>query len=156
MRRLTSPRRQERDERGSVSVYFLLITTAVIAATGLLIDGGETLAARAQAADHAEQAARAGIQQLQLDRLRAGTITPLPARAVAVAENYLHGFGDTGTATLNGNTLTVTARRTIPARILQAFGINGFTATGTGTATLAAGIAAPGDTVAGTGRGARP
>ena len=140
-----APARDEH-ERGSVSVYFLLAATAVIAATGLLVDGGETLAARAQAIDHAEQAARAGIQQLELDQLRDGHLVPAPARAIATAEGYLHAHGDTGTATLHGHTLTVTARRTLPSRILQAFGLRGFTATGTGVATLVTGIAAPGDT----------
>ena len=139
-------RTREEDERGSASIYFLFAAIAVIAATGLLIDGGETLAARAQAVDHAEQAARTGIEQLRLDQLRDGHLVPQPARAIAAAQNYLHAYGDTGTATLHGRTLTVTARRTVPSRILQAFGVTGFTATGTGVATLVAGIAAPGDT----------
>ena len=139
-------RTREEDERGSASIYFLFTAIAVIAAAGILVDGGETLAARAQAIDQAEQAARTGIQQLQLDQLRAGHILPAPARAIAAAESYLHASGDTGTATLYGHTLTVTARRTVPSRILQAFGIKGFAATGTGTAALVAGIATPGDT----------
>lgn len=148
-----APSRDEH-ERGSASVYFLLAATAIIAATGLLVDGGETLAARAQAIDQAEQAARTGIQQLELDQLRDGNLVPSPARAITAAENYLHAYGDTGTATLHGRTLTVTARRTIPSRILQAFGLTGFTATGRGVATLVAGIAAPGDT--GRAQGAQP
>ncbi|WP_051451318.1 hypothetical protein [Actinospica robiniae] len=144
----------EEHERGSASVYFLLAATAIIAATGLLVDGGETLAARAQAIDQAEQAARAGIEQLQLDQLRDGRLIPASARAIDTAENFLRAHGDTGTASLHGHTLTVTARRTIPARILQAFGLRGFTATGTGVATLVAGIATPGDT--GRNQGTRP
>jgi Flp pilus assembly protein TadG len=139
-------RTKDESERGSASVYFLIAATAVIVATGLLVDGGETLAARAQAVDRAEQAARAGIEQLQLDELRDGHIAPAPARAIAVAENYLHAHGETGTAILQGRTLTITARHTIASRILQVFGRTGFTATGQGTATLVAGIAAPGDT----------
>jgi Flp pilus assembly protein TadG len=145
MNHKTTGTRRHEEERGSASIYFLLTATAVIIATGLLVDGGETLAARAQVIDHAEQAARAGVEQLELDQLRDGHPTPAPAHAITVAEHYLHQAGDTGTAEITGQTLTVTAQRTIASRILGAFGIGRFTATGKGVATLVAGVATPGD-----------
>lgn len=132
-------------ERGSASVFFLLTTTAVIAAIGLLVDGGEILAAKAQTIDHAEQAARAGAQQLDLDHLRGGQITLLPAQAAAAVNAYLRQDGETGTTTVTGNRVTVRATRTIRARILGAFGVPGLTETGTGTAMLIPGIATPND-----------
>ena len=133
-------------ERGSASVFFLLTTTAVIAAAGLLIDGGEVLAGKAQTIDEAEQAARTGVQQLHLDQLRNGHIALDPAQAAAAVDAYLHRYGETGTATVTADQVTVTARRTIPSRILAVFGVPGLTATGTGTAILVPGIAAPDDT----------
>lgn len=133
-------------ERGSASVFFLLTATAVVAAAGLLIDGGEILAGKAQTIDNAEQAARTGAQQLRLDRLRSGQIALQPAQAAAAVNAYLRRYDETGTATVTADHVTVTARRTIPSRILAVFGIPGLTATGTGTATLVPGIAAPDDT----------
>lgn len=126
-------------------MFFLLITTAVIAATGLLVDGGEVLAGKAQTIDQAEQAARAGAQQLNLDHLRDGEISLVPARAAAAVDTYLHQYGETGTTTVTGNRVTVKATRTIRSRILGAFGIPSLTATGVGTATVIPGIAAPND-----------
>ncbi|MEU6713205.1 pilus assembly protein TadG-related protein [Nonomuraea sp. NPDC046802] len=57
-------------ERGSMSVFTVLFSVAVFLLAGLLVDGGSAINARLRAADVAEQAARAGADQLDVDHLR--------------------------------------------------------------------------------------
>ncbi|MDP4506645.1 flp pilus-assembly TadE/G-like family protein [Nonomuraea turcica] len=58
-------------ERGSMSVFTVLFSVAVFLLAGLLVDGGAAINARLRAADVAEQAARAGADQIDVDHLRA-------------------------------------------------------------------------------------
>ncbi|WP_051451395.1 pilus assembly protein TadG-related protein [Actinospica robiniae] len=132
-------------ERGSATIFFLIASTAVLLAIGLLVDVGETLAAKAAAVEQAQQAARTGAQQLNTDSLRAGTLVIDPARAAAAAVAYLHDQGDTGSTTVRGHDVVVQARHVYHNRILSFFGLHQFTATATGTAALVSGIANPGD-----------
>src|SRR5664279_4932205 len=59
-----------RPEEGSVALYMAIITVALLAMAGLVIDGGSAIAARSKAADLAQQAARAGANALAPDSLR--------------------------------------------------------------------------------------
>lgn len=67
LRRLRDP--GERD-RGTVTLYIVLFTPAVFVLAGLLLDGGRAIHARQRAADMAEQAARAGANQIDTATLR--------------------------------------------------------------------------------------
>ncbi|UBU14609.1 TadE/TadG family type IV pilus assembly protein [Nonomuraea gerenzanensis] len=58
-------------ERGSMSVFTVLFSVVVFLLAGLLVDGGSAINARLRAADVAEQAARAGADELDVDHLRA-------------------------------------------------------------------------------------
>ncbi|MGW0801862.1 TadE/TadG family type IV pilus assembly protein [Nonomuraea sp. NPDC002799] len=58
-------------QRGSMSVFTVLFSVAVFLLAGLLVDGGSAINARLRAADVAEQAARAGADQVDVDHLRA-------------------------------------------------------------------------------------
>lgn len=58
-------------ERGSMSVFTVLFSVVVFLLAGLLVDGGSAINARLRAADVAEQAARAGADQIDVDHLRA-------------------------------------------------------------------------------------
>src|SRR3712207_7980324 len=49
-----------RSERGTVTVFVVVFMSALLAVAGLVIDGGNLLAARRHAANVAESAARAG------------------------------------------------------------------------------------------------
>lgn len=144
---MTRPHRpaQAEAERGSVTVFFLVTTAAIIAALGLAADVGETLAISAQVTDEAEQAARIGADQLNLADLRAGHITIDPATATAAAQTYLRQFGDTGTVTVHGTDLDVSAQRPILAQFLEVLGVPGLTARGAGAATDIPGVAGPND-----------
>ncbi|MER7501205.1 flp pilus-assembly TadE/G-like family protein [Nonomuraea pusilla] len=59
-------------ERGSMSVFTVLFSVVVFLLAGLLVDGGAAINARLRAADVAEQAARAGADQVDVESLRAG------------------------------------------------------------------------------------
>jgi Flp pilus assembly protein TadG len=58
-----------RRDKGSMSVFTVLFSVVVFLLAGLLIDGGSAINARLRAADVAEQAARAGADQIDLDHL---------------------------------------------------------------------------------------
>ncbi|MEV4011080.1 flp pilus-assembly TadE/G-like family protein [Nonomuraea angiospora] len=57
-------------ERGSMSVFTVLFSVVVFLLAGLLVDGGAAINARLRAADVAEQAARAGADEIDVDHLR--------------------------------------------------------------------------------------
>ena len=63
-------RLREHPERGSLSVYVVIIAAVLMLVAGLCIEGGRVLNARATMADQAEQAARAGVQRLSMAKLR--------------------------------------------------------------------------------------
>ncbi|WP_336207675.1 pilus assembly protein TadG-related protein [Nonomuraea sp. LPB2021202275-12-8] len=54
-----------------MSVFTVLFSVVVFLLAGLLVDGGSAINARLRAADVAEQAARAGADEIDIDHLRA-------------------------------------------------------------------------------------
>ncbi|MGH3243037.1 MAG: TadE/TadG family type IV pilus assembly protein [Spirillospora sp.] len=91
--------RTERDlaeqDRGTIALYTVLFTPIVLLLAGLLVDGGLALHARQRAADMAEQAARAGADQIDTDELRrTGEPVLDPARARAAACDLLAAYPD--------------------------------------------------------------
>lgn len=69
MKRLLERWRTGRD-LGTISMFTVLFTPAVFVLGGLLVDGGLAIHARQRAADMAEQAARAGANQIDEAALR--------------------------------------------------------------------------------------
>jgi hypothetical protein len=123
-------------EEGMVTAFVVVFTLALFLLAGLVLDGGLALAARVQAIDDAQAAARSGAQAIDLPTYRAtGQIVLDPTQAAADAENYLAAAGHTGTVTVNGDQVTVTVTITQPTQILDIAGIDHFTETGTGSAT---------------------
>jgi hypothetical protein len=123
-------------EDGTVTAFVVVFTLALILMAGLVLDGGLTLAAKIQAINEAQAAARAGTQAIDLSTFRAtGQITLDSAQATTDADNYLAAAGHTGTVEVNGDQVTVTVSITQPMQILSIAGINHLTVTGTGTAT---------------------
>ena len=123
-------------ESGMVTAFVVIFTVALIVMAGLVLDGGLALAAKVQAIDDAQAAARAGAQAIDLPTYRAtGQITLDPAEATADAERYLAAAGHTGTVAVNGEQVTVTVTISQPTQILSLAGIDHLTVTGTGTAT---------------------
>lgn len=123
------------DDSGQVTVFVVGIMVALLLLAGLVVDGGDVLAAREMAIDNAQAAARAGAQAISISSYRSsGEVVLDPAAAESAADSYLRGVGDQGTVTVSGDTVTVTVRLRQPLAILSIVGIASLTVTGTGSA----------------------
>lgn len=131
------------DEEGRVTAFVVIVVTAVLAFGGLVLDGGLALAAKVRAIGEAQEAARAGAQEIDLAAYRAdGTLRLAPQQASAAARAYLAAAGRTGTVSVAGNTINVTITISEPTRLLEMVGIGSIAVTGTGQAQPQRGISA--------------
>jgi Flp pilus assembly protein TadG len=136
-------------ERGSVALYTVAVMMGMLAMAGLVVDGGNGIAARQRAADLAQQAARAGADALSPASLHTGTpdqLTASPAAATTAAENVLAAGGVAGDVSVHGNSVTVHVTVHQKTAILSAVGLNQISGSATSTA-----IALHGTTTAGGG-----
>jgi Flp pilus assembly protein TadG len=120
---VTTPDRSRRED-GSLSVFVVILATALFALVGLVVDAGRAIAAKGAAIDEAEQAARTGADQVSIDALRQGQVEIEPAAAVEAAEGYLNAVGQSGTASVSGSTVTVRIYGSEPTVILSIVGID--------------------------------
>lgn len=131
-------------EDGTVTAFVVVFTAALILFAGLVIDGGLTLAARVQAINEAQAAARAGAQAIDLTTYRAtGQLTLDPEQARQAALAYLAQTGHDGTVEVRGNEVDVSVRITQPMQILGVGGIGKLTVQGRGAARPEHGVEAP-------------
>ena len=123
-RLLTAPGRRH-DERGAAAVWTLIIaSTAFVALLGLVGGGGELVNDHVAAKRAAEQAARAGADELSqaavvhdsTDRVNVGD-------AIARAKQVLQQSGWSGTVQVNGSEVTVTATGTREPQFLRLLGV---------------------------------
>ena len=115
---------REHTETGALSIWVVLTTaTAFLAVLGLVADGGRILNARAALDRAAAQAARAGADQLSAAGIRDGNNDVSTSQAINAAQNYLREVGIQGTASVNGQTVTVTVHREVAPQILGTFGM---------------------------------
>jgi hypothetical protein len=122
-----------RGEDGSISAFVAVVAVGLVMVAGMAYDGGQIVAAQATARDLAGSAARAGAQEVDLDRLRStGDATLDPDRATAAAQAFLAEAGFTGTMRVTGPSITVTVSVRQPMRILP---VPDRTVTATDTAT---------------------
>ncbi|WP_019873107.1 pilus assembly protein TadG-related protein [Sporichthya polymorpha] len=134
-------RRSGHDDEGSITPFVVVLTSALLAMAGLVVDGGYALAAKQDARSAAEQAARAGADVLARDAaLRGGELRLDPAAARAAAERHLTVSGREGDVRVIGQTVTVTVRITRSTAILSAVGIDTLTARATASARGLTGI----------------
>jgi hypothetical protein len=137
-------RQLHRDQSGRVTAFVIIMVTAILLFAGLVLDGGLALAAKVRAVGEAQEAARAGAQEIDLAAYRAtGTLRLLPQQASAAARNYLAAAGHSGTVTVAGNTVNVTVTISQPTELLGLIGIGSITVTGTGQAQPQRGIDGP-------------
>jgi Putative Flp pilus-assembly TadE/G-like len=121
-----------REGRGSGSVWAIGVVAVVALLAGAVLDGGNAMAARVQALDIAQQAARAGANQLDLGALRnQGVVRLDPGAARAAAEAFLREAGATGTATATIGQVSVMVTRSEPTLMLQAIGVDSIDMTAT-------------------------
>lgn len=137
MFRLRWHRVGEHPQAGFVSLYVAVITMGLLAMAGLVIDGGNALAAREQATDAAQQASRAGADALTPASLRGSPadLTVNPAAAQMAANRVLDTANVTGTVHVHGDSVSVTVTVHQATAILSAVGIDQISGTATATAT---------------------
>src|SRR6266540_1331100 len=98
-----------RDDRGSATGWALLTVLVVALLAGAVLDGGDAMAARVQALDIAQQAARSGANQLDLAALRtSGLVRFDPVAAETAARQFLAEAGATGTVTATAHAVPAT------------------------------------------------
>ncbi|WP_322756606.1 pilus assembly protein TadG-related protein [Frankia sp. Cas3] len=134
MTRRPHDRRHGRDA-GTVTVFVVVLFAAFVMFGGLILDGGGALADKTSAMGVAQEAARAGAQQLDLAAFRqTGTVQLLHDRAVAAAQSSLTQAGATGSTTVDGTTVTVTVTVVHHTQLLGIVGLDALTVSGTGSA----------------------
>lgn len=107
------------NERGSITAFVAVVAFALVMVAGMAYDGGQVISAHNAARNDAEQAARAGAQQIDLTHLRQTNEPRLdPADAESAALAYLARSGSTGTVEVDEASITVTVTRVQPLRIL--------------------------------------
>jgi Flp pilus assembly protein TadG len=96
-----------------------VVAFALVMVAGMAYDGGQVISAHNAARNDAEQAARAGAQQIDLTHLRKTNEPRLDtAKAESAALDYLAQSGATGTVAVADASVTVTVTRVQPLRIL--------------------------------------
>jgi Flp pilus assembly protein TadG len=121
-------------DEGSLSAFLAFFGVTLFVLVGLVVDGGRALASRRQAIDVAEQAARTGADQLNVDSLRKGTYIVDPAAAEIAAEHALATSGLAGTVSVSGDEVTVEVRTVMHTAILGIVGLRAISVSGTATA----------------------
>jgi len=119
-------------EQGQATAFVVVFAGALMALAGLVWDAGNLLAARREALDLAEQAARAGAQGIDLEAIRAGEGLRLdPDLASELADDYLDANASTGSVAVAEDRVTVTVTVEEPLLFLAG---SERTVAGTGTA----------------------
>jgi uncharacterized membrane protein len=116
--------RRRPPEVGSVTVMVAILAMALLLFVGLVYDGGRILTAKRRAINTAEQAARAGAQEVSIASVRAGgphRLDPPAARAAALT--YLSQAGYSGTARVRADSIDVDVAWSQPMIILHLVGV---------------------------------
>lgn len=131
-------------DAGEVTPFVVLISVALLAVAGLVLDAGLAISAKVQALDTAQAAARAGAQQLDLYAYRTRGVTRLdPARAASTARAWLASAGVSGDVSATATTVTVTVRRDSRTQLLQLVGVGSLSVSASATATAVQGVTGP-------------
>lgn len=127
-----------RDERGSISLWMITCSFAMIMLVGLTVDLGGQVHAQQRARNIAAQAARVGGQEVQAPPAVQGQYLALSVNAArAASQQYLAAAGVDGTVTISGgNTLTVHVTDSYQPRFLTLIGVTHLDVTGTASARL--------------------
>ena len=124
-----------RNERGqSISLFVLVALGALIMTTGLVIDGGQRVAATSRAESAAAGAGRAAGNAAAMQQL--GGADPASA-AVLAAKTYLAGQpGVEGAVSISNGVVLVTTSAREPTILLSIIGIGSVTGQGTARANI--------------------
>ena len=126
---------QQNRERGAVAVWTLLLASgAFTILLGLVVDGGNVVDARLEAKRVAEQAARAGADELSAVAVRSGADNLDAGRARDRARDLAAQSGWQATVEVDGTTVRVTVSGTTHTQFLGVLGIQSFPVKETGAA----------------------
>jgi hypothetical protein len=120
-----------------VSGFVVGIGLSLVVMVGLAVDSGRLVAARTEAADHAENAARLAAQEVTLIRLGIRTIDPSRARSVAAA--YFDRHGVDGSMSIDHQSVSVTVRAEQDTTLLHLVGIDSRSLSATRVVSIVAG-----------------
>ncbi|TBO59469.1 hypothetical protein EYS09_12030, partial [Streptomyces kasugaensis] len=102
-RRFLSSRCHGPRDRGSTTLFWMIVGVVFLALLALVVDGGGQLKASAHADDVANAAARAGGQQIDAGKaIPGGDVVVDPDAAASVARDFLRQAGVEGTVTVSG------------------------------------------------------
>nr|MDT0658801.1 hypothetical protein [Micromonospora sp. DSM 115978] len=119
-----------------MSGYTVITSLAGLAFAGLVLDAGLAIATKVDAVSIAQSSARAGASELDVAYLRAtGVIRLDPIKAQDTAQQWVNNSGLTGTATVAGNTVTVSVSTARDTQLLQMIGITSIPIAAHATAT---------------------
>lgn len=117
----------KRDERGSASIWaILVIAGAFTVLLGLVVDGGRVIDERVAASRAAAQAARAGADALSAASVRNGSDAVDAEAARARAQTYLRDAEMDGTVSVAGDRVTVSVTGESKNQILGVIGVASF------------------------------
>jgi hypothetical protein len=112
----------------------ILTTTAFMGLLGLVGGGGELVNERVEAHRVAEQAARAGADELSVAAARSGTDQVNPGDAIGRAHATLRQGGWSGSVRIRGRQVVVTATGSRQPRFLGLLGVGAVRISETGSA----------------------
>ena len=142
---MTDNVRRLRGEHGQVVPFFLVLAPVLLVLVGLVFDGGQILTARRDANNLARQAARAAVQELDVNSVRAGAPVLDPVAADASARRYLADRGVNPVAVVvSAERVEVTVSIDQPTPLLSVIGISHRRVTATGSARPARGVTTEG------------
>jgi len=128
-------------DAGRITAFVAVLIAGLMLCAGLVLDGGLALAAKTDALDAAQEAARTGAQALDLAAARGqGPTIVDPAQGRQAALNSLAAAGYQGTATVDGARVTVTVTHRQRTQILTLAGVSEITVTATATAEAQRGV----------------
>jgi hypothetical protein len=136
--------RRRDGEAGTLSIFVAICATMMLMLAGLVLDGGGRLRKIEDADALAQEAARAGGQQIDQAALLQGRGLRLdPKAAEAAADAYLTRNKVTGTAVATTTLVTVTVDVTYHTSLLSLIGLDNLTVHGVGEARLVPGVSTP-------------
>ena len=128
------PLRRQQDG-GQATAFTVVMTVAVLALAGLVLDAGLAVSTKVDAVSAAQSAARAGARELDVAALRtSGVVRIDPAKARAAAQNWLNQARLTGAVTVSGNQVTVSVTTARQTQLLHLLGVSSIPITATATA----------------------
>lgn len=121
-------------ERGSVTLWAVILVGGLLVVVGLVVDGGAQLRASQRADQVAREAARSAAQAITGEPVLGQPGLVDNTRGRAAAQSYLDASGVPGTVSVSGGEVSVTTYVTYHPVILSAFGQGQVTVTGEATA----------------------